>query len=57
MTMVDPMGALMEQAGIVRIRKIGEADVKLMKANEVYEFTAREMRRDPHLLYSIKKDD
>ena len=57
MTMVDPMGALMEQAGIVRIRKIGEAEVKLMKANEVYEFTAREMKRDPHLLYYIKKED
>jgi len=55
MTMVNPMGALMEQAGIVKIRKIGEADVKLMKANEVYEFTAREMKRDPHLLYYINK--
>ena len=55
MTMVDPMGALMEQAGIVRICKIGEADVKLMKANEVYEFTAREMKRDPHLLYYIEQ--
>lgn len=55
MTMVDPMGALMEEAGIVKIRKIGEADVKLMKANEVYEFTAREMKRDPHLLYYIEK--
>lgn len=56
-TEVNPMGALMEQAGIVKIRKIGEADVKLMKANEVYEFTAREMKRDPHLLYYIKKNE
>jgi aminoglycoside 3-N-acetyltransferase len=56
MTMVDPMGALMEQAGVIKSAKIGEADVKLMKANEVYEFTAREMKRDPHLLYYIKKD-
>ena len=56
MTMVDPMGALMEQAGIVRIRKIGGADVKLMKAHEVYEFTAREMKRDPHLLYYLDKE-
>jgi aminoglycoside 3-N-acetyltransferase len=56
MTMVDPMGELMEKAGIVKIRKIGEAEVKLMKANEVYEFTVREMKRDPHLLYYIKKD-
>jgi aminoglycoside 3-N-acetyltransferase len=57
MTMVDPMGALMEQAGVIQSAKIGEAEVKLMKANEVYEFTAREMKRDPHLLYYIKKED
>jgi len=56
-TMVDPMGALMEQAGIIQSKKIGEADVKLMKANEVYAFTAREMKRDPHLLYYIEKKD
>jgi aminoglycoside N3'-acetyltransferase len=55
-TEVNPMGELMERAGIIKARKIGEADVKLMKANEVYEFTAREMKRDPHLLYYIKKE-
>ena len=55
MTMVDPMGALMEQAGVIKSARIGEADVKLMKANDVYEFTAREMKRDPHLLYYIDK--
>ncbi len=55
LTMVDPMGALMEEHGVIKSAKIGEADVKLMKANEVYEFTAREMRRDPHLLYQIEK--
>jgi len=54
-TEVDPMGELMEQAGIIQSAKIGEADVKLMKANEVYEFTAREMKRDPHLLYYVEK--
>ena len=57
MTMVDPMWALMEEAGVIQSAKIGEADVKLMKANEVYEFTAREMKQDPHLLYYIKKDE
>jgi aminoglycoside 3-N-acetyltransferase len=56
-TEVDPMGALMEQAGVIKSGRIGEADVKLMKANEVYEFTAREMKRNPHLLYYIKEDD
>jgi len=55
MTMVDPMGALMEEAGIIKSRKIGDADVKLMKANDVYDFTAREMKRDPQLLYYIKR--
>jgi len=54
-TMVDPMGKLMEEAGVIQSRTIGEADVRLMKANEVYEFTAREMKRDPHLLYYIEK--
>ena len=56
-TEVDPMGELMEQAGVIRSAKIGEADVKLMKANEVYEFTAREMKRNPFLLYYIEKKD
>ncbi len=54
-TEVDPMGFLMEEKGVIQVRKIGEADVKLMKANEVYAFTAREMRRDPHLLYKIEQ--
>ena len=54
-TEVNPMGELMEKEGIIKVGKIGEADVKLMKANEVYEFTAREMKRDPHLLYYIEK--
>src|SRR5512134_52715 len=56
-TEVDPMGGLMEKAGIIKVSRVGEADVKLMKANEVYEFTAREMKRDPYLLYYIKKED
>jgi aminoglycoside 3-N-acetyltransferase len=54
-TEVDPMGTLMEEHGVIKSARIGEADVKLMKANEVYEFTAREMKRDPHLLYYVDK--
>jgi len=54
-TEVNPMGELMEKEGIIKVGKIGEADVRLMKANDVYAFTAREMRRDPHLLYYIEK--
>jgi aminoglycoside 3-N-acetyltransferase len=55
LTMVDPMGNLMEEQGVIKSAQIGEAAVKLMKANEAYAFTAREMRRDPHLLYRIEK--
>ena len=54
-TEVNPMGELMEKEGIIKVGKIGEADVRLMKANDVYAFTAREMRRDPHLLYYVEK--
>lgn len=54
-TEVNPMGELMEQEGVITVHKIGEADVKFMKANEVYAFTVREMKRDPHLLYRIEK--
>jgi aminoglycoside 3-N-acetyltransferase len=53
-TRVDPMGNLMEDAGIIKVQKIGDAKVCLMEAKEVYEFTAREMRRDPFLLYTIE---
>ena len=53
-TMVDPMGNLAEERGVIKGRKIGQADVKLMKANDIYEFAAREMRINPRLLYEIK---
>lgn len=52
-TEVNPMGKLLEEAGIIRKGQIGEAEVAVMKAKEVYEFTAKEMRRDPFLLYQI----
>lgn len=55
-TMVDPMGELAEQAGIIKSHQIGEAAVRLMRANEIYEFTAREMRNNPRLLYEIKSE-
>ncbi len=54
-TMVDPMGALAEEAGIIAVTHIGQAKVSLMNANQIYDFTAREMRRDPKLLYRIAK--
>lgn len=53
-TAVDPMGEVLEREGVVRIRKIGGAAVKLMKANDVYRITVKEMKRNPNLLYQIR---
>jgi len=55
-TAVDPMGTILEQQGVVKIRRIGEATVKLMNANDVYRITAREMKRDPQLLYQLQPE-
>ncbi len=54
-TEVNPMGALLEKLGVVSVHKIGEAEVRMMKANAVYEVIAREMKRDPFLMYRIEK--
>ena len=54
-TMVDPMGLLAEEAGLITVKDIGAAKVSLMNTNEIYDFTAREMRRDPKLLYRIEQ--
>jgi aminoglycoside 3-N-acetyltransferase len=52
-TMVDPMGALAEERGISKKAMIGDAEVKIFKANELYELTRVEMRKNPNLLYYI----
>jgi aminoglycoside 3-N-acetyltransferase len=54
-TEVNPMGAVLERRGVVTLHKIGDADVKIMKANEAYRVIAEEMKRDPFLMYQIKK--
>lgn len=54
-TEVDPMGAVLEERGVVSIHKIGEAEVKMMKANDVYRVTAEEMKKNPALMYRIEK--
>jgi aminoglycoside 3-N-acetyltransferase len=52
-THVDPMGDILEQKGIVNIQKIGGSTVKLMKANDVYNLTAQEMKKTPYLMYKL----
>lgn len=50
-TMVDPMGAIFEEAGLAQVHKIGEADVHLFGAEDLYNFTRKWMRVDPTLLH------
>ena len=49
------MGEVLEKRGVVTIHKIGEAEVKIMKANDVYRVTAEEMKKKPGLMYRIEK--
>jgi aminoglycoside 3-N-acetyltransferase len=52
-TMVDPMGAQMEQDGVIQVGQIGEAKVSVMTANDIYAYTAEHMTPEPGLLYEI----
>lgn len=53
-TMVEPMGNILEKEGVVKVMKIGDSTVKLMKVNDVYNITSREIKKDPNLLYQIR---
>lgn len=54
-TAVDPMGKILEERGVVSIKKIGQSSVKLMSSKIVYEITAEMMKKNPKLLYKIEK--
>ncbi len=53
---VDKMGFIMEQEGIVKKTVIGKSEIKLMKANDVYQRTVEEMKKNPHILIKIKRE-
>jgi len=52
---VDKMGSILEHEGIVNKKIIGNSEVKLMRANEVYQRTVIEMKKNPHILIKIEK--
>jgi aminoglycoside 3-N-acetyltransferase len=52
-TDANPMGQRLEEMGVVKTGKIGEADVRIMQANEAYAAIATEWKRDPFLLHKI----
>lgn len=53
---LDEMGFIMEKEGIIKKKIIGNSEVKLMKAREVFERTTNEMEKNPHILTKIKKE-
>jgi len=50
------MGELLDEKVLLKMNKIGEATVRLFDVNEVFEFTSREIKRDPFLMHRIEKD-
>ena len=54
---VNIMGEIMEHEGIVNKIIIGKSNVKLMKANQVYQRTIKEMKRNIHILIKMKNND
>lgn len=53
---VDKMGSIMEQEEIVKNTIIGKSEIKIMNANDVYNRTVEEMKKNPHILIKIKKE-
>ena len=54
-TDVDAMGEVLEKNGIVQKTKIGQSEIKLLSAKDVFRVTAKEMKKNPRLLYSKAK--
>ena len=49
-TDVDKMGVILEDNGLVNKIKIGNADVKFLDANQVYNKTIEELKNNPYVL-------
>lgn len=53
-TSVNGMGALLDESGIVRVHKIGNAMCRLMRAREVFAFVASRIADAKGLLYETE---
>jgi aminoglycoside 3-N-acetyltransferase len=53
-TMVDPMGAELEREGLATVGHVGDAEIRVTRARDVFEATERRIRAgDTHLLHRI----
>jgi aminoglycoside 3-N-acetyltransferase len=49
----EPMGGLLANKGLIKSARIGEAMVRLMSAQEIFDATAEAMQKEPRLLYKL----
>jgi aminoglycoside 3-N-acetyltransferase len=54
-TDADEMCDLLDEHVLAGMNKIGEATIRLFNVNEVFEYTSREIKRDPFLMHRIEK--
>jgi aminoglycoside 3-N-acetyltransferase len=52
-TAVNPMGELLANKGLIKSAQIGNATVRLMRAQEIFDGTVAAMQKEPRLLYTI----
>jgi aminoglycoside 3-N-acetyltransferase len=52
-TAVDAMGELLANRGLISSTRIGDATVRLMGAQEIFEATMEAMQKEPRLLYTL----
>lgn len=52
-TDVIPIGKILEEEGIMKIDKIGDATVWFMNAEDVYQCTVNAIKKNPHVLCKI----
>jgi aminoglycoside 3-N-acetyltransferase len=52
-TDVIPIGKILENKGVMKIDKIGDATIWHMKAKDVYQCTANAIKNNPHVLCKI----
>lgn len=52
-TNYDKLGAFLEQNNAVKIHKIGESTVKIMKSKDVFSIVSEELKRNPEIVYWI----
>ena len=52
-TVVLPIGKILEEEGVMKIDRIGNAQTWCTKAEDLYRVTANAIKKNPHVLCKI----